>query len=461
MSGNTEIGNTNLDCSKHRMYLGPSSFEYDEDEQDPLLVYYRNVHQNNKGGRRNSGTGILEFSTAKAGQDVTPARFDFGKSSTNRKRRSGTMHSLAGALSSVTNLAFSAAHHASGSPGSSSPAKRSHNNHSNNIAAGTANTMSKVQYLQQTQPPHHHHPYHYSYSHHHQNHQQQVPSTSSSRQTALPRQASLGAQLGAHLAAKCMTGVTPMDSDHSMPPPLCSSSSHPYCHHRTGSSHGMISVSAEPLIRTTTAMASGVTDSPTSGLSSKLEQIANVMTKNQLTLQARLDQMSQMLHAMLLERAGDQNMLHQLVAQLQQPIVPSSSTSPANMMPAQYRHFSKKIKHSFSATFSGGMGRTTGRLSGARPPLRNTQSLSEHCCDPAGGGLNGAGDASNGPTVGSSACSIETSDIDLDDFEELSGSFNFREFDVLFEESHAVESEQKPEVISSQSNASNKNQAPL
>lgn len=35
-------------------------------------TYYHNVHN-----RRQSGTGILEFSPAKAGQDVTPANYNF------------------------------------------------------------------------------------------------------------------------------------------------------------------------------------------------------------------------------------------------------------------------------------------------------------------------------------------------------------------------------------------------
>lgn len=36
-------------------------------------TYYHNVHNN----RRQSGTGILEFSPAKAGQDITPANYNF------------------------------------------------------------------------------------------------------------------------------------------------------------------------------------------------------------------------------------------------------------------------------------------------------------------------------------------------------------------------------------------------
>ena len=52
--------------------------------------YYHNVHN-----RRPSGTGILELSPAKAGQDVTPANYTFAKKA-NRKK-SDTSHSgLAG-----------------------------------------------------------------------------------------------------------------------------------------------------------------------------------------------------------------------------------------------------------------------------------------------------------------------------------------------------------------------------
>ncbi|KAI1285958.1 Potassium voltage-gated channel subfamily H member 7 [Halotydeus destructor] len=101
-----------------RTYLGPigaASFEYD-DNSDEIEQYYNNVHN-----RRQSGTGILEFSPAKAGRDVTPANYNFalgpgssaGKArissastSGHDRKRSATVHSLAGALSSVTNLAF-------------------------------------------------------------------------------------------------------------------------------------------------------------------------------------------------------------------------------------------------------------------------------------------------------------------------------------------------------------------
>uniref|UniRef100_A0A061QFY8 Putative voltage-gated potassium channel n=1 Tax=Cupiennius salei TaxID=6928 RepID=A0A061QFY8_CUPSA len=49
--------------------------------------------------RRHSGMGILEFSPTKAGQDVTPANLNFGQ-----RQRSGALHSIAGAITTVTNL---------------------------------------------------------------------------------------------------------------------------------------------------------------------------------------------------------------------------------------------------------------------------------------------------------------------------------------------------------------------
>ncbi|KAL5007461.1 hypothetical protein ScPMuIL_016267 [Solemya velum] len=51
---------------------------------------------------RESGAGILEFSPAKAGQDVTPANYDFDKN--GKKKSSSGLASIAGALSSVNNL---------------------------------------------------------------------------------------------------------------------------------------------------------------------------------------------------------------------------------------------------------------------------------------------------------------------------------------------------------------------
>jgi hypothetical protein len=344
------------------MYLGPSSFDADDpDEPDPLLVYYRNVHQHHHehdnhhqpGQRRSSGTGILEFSTAKAGQDVTPARFDFQANTANQpKKRSGTMHSLAGALSSVTNLAFSAAHHASGS--ATSPTR-------------SAQDRPTRAVLEISKP------------------------TESLHRMGLPRQASLGAQLGTHVAARCMTGTEA---------PRVESVNRP--------------ASTEPIIHRTTF------DSTASfSLLRKLEQ-------GQTACQNRLDSIDRMVRAMLMDRAGDSNALHQIAVQLAPPSAP--------LLPVNHRHFPKKIKHSCSATFAT-PGRTAARV---YPPLRNTQSLSEHYHAMECGGGVANGDVSAGQTVGSSACSIETSDIDLDDFEELSGSFNFREFDILFEESHPV-----------------------
>ncbi|XP_022249689.1 potassium voltage-gated channel subfamily H member 7-like isoform X2 [Limulus polyphemus] len=48
-----------------------------------------------------SGTGILEFSPGKAGQDITPVNLEFGDRSDSQH---GTIHSIAGAMSSLTNL---------------------------------------------------------------------------------------------------------------------------------------------------------------------------------------------------------------------------------------------------------------------------------------------------------------------------------------------------------------------
>ncbi|XP_064613900.1 potassium voltage-gated channel subfamily H member 6-like [Liolophura sinensis] len=54
---------------------------------------------------RESGTGILEFSPAKAGMDVTPANFEFGGRDDRRGQSVGTLTSIAaGALSSVNTL---------------------------------------------------------------------------------------------------------------------------------------------------------------------------------------------------------------------------------------------------------------------------------------------------------------------------------------------------------------------
>ena len=45
---------------------------------------------------RNSGTGILEFSPEKAGQDVTPANFQFSERDRERRHTAGTFSSIAG-----------------------------------------------------------------------------------------------------------------------------------------------------------------------------------------------------------------------------------------------------------------------------------------------------------------------------------------------------------------------------
>lgn len=54
----------------------------------PAEAYYQNVHN----PRRQSGTGILEFSPAKAGQDITPADYTFE----TRKPRKKSVSGLAG-----------------------------------------------------------------------------------------------------------------------------------------------------------------------------------------------------------------------------------------------------------------------------------------------------------------------------------------------------------------------------
>lgn len=46
---------------------------------------------------RESGAGILEFSPAKAGQDVTPANYDFDKN--GKKKSSSGLASIAGKMS--------------------------------------------------------------------------------------------------------------------------------------------------------------------------------------------------------------------------------------------------------------------------------------------------------------------------------------------------------------------------
>ncbi|CAC5406767.1 Potassium voltage-gated channel unc-103,Potassium voltage-gated channel subfamily H member 2,Potassium voltage-gated channel subfamily H member 4,Potassium voltage-gated channel subfamily H member 5,Potassium voltage-gated channel subfamily H member 7,Potassium voltage-gated channel subfamily H member 1,Potassium voltage-gated channel protein eag,Potassium voltage-gated channel subfamily H member 8,Potassium voltage-gated channel subfamily H member 6,Potassium voltage-gated channel subfamily H member 3 [My len=53
---------------------------------------------------RESGVGILEFSPAKAGQDITPAKFDDFESKEERKRPSGFGSSLVGAFANVNSL---------------------------------------------------------------------------------------------------------------------------------------------------------------------------------------------------------------------------------------------------------------------------------------------------------------------------------------------------------------------
>ena len=101
-----EIVAAHLQGNGFRTFLAPSSFEYeDESELDPY-VYPKN-------GKR---SGVLELSPAKAGMDVTPACYDFPKRKSGKNKRSATMHSLASALSNVTNLALGAARHHHSSP---------------------------------------------------------------------------------------------------------------------------------------------------------------------------------------------------------------------------------------------------------------------------------------------------------------------------------------------------------
>ncbi|XP_074594777.1 potassium voltage-gated channel seizure isoform X1 [Brevipalpus obovatus] len=115
-----EVGNVNI--IKQKNYYGPfmaSSLDDEDNDPDPLMVYCNNV-------RRRSGTGILEFSPAKAGQDVTPANLSFRDVKKVKRKKSATTHSLAGALCNVNNLAFSTAHHSSSpySDGSKSASTR-------------------------------------------------------------------------------------------------------------------------------------------------------------------------------------------------------------------------------------------------------------------------------------------------------------------------------------------------
>ena len=55
---------------------------------------------------RESGVGILEFSPDKAGQDVTPANFNFGENRDVTKRSSGTFSSIAGRLENYIRRIF-------------------------------------------------------------------------------------------------------------------------------------------------------------------------------------------------------------------------------------------------------------------------------------------------------------------------------------------------------------------
>ena len=50
---------------------------------------------------RNSGTGILEFSPEKAGQDITPANFQFSERDRERRHTAGTFSSIAGGCTEV------------------------------------------------------------------------------------------------------------------------------------------------------------------------------------------------------------------------------------------------------------------------------------------------------------------------------------------------------------------------
>lgn len=86
----SEVGNVNM--IKQKNYYGPfmaSSLDDEDNDPDPLMVYCNNV-------RRRSGTGILEFSPAKAGQDVTPANLSFRDVKKMKRKKSATTHSLAG-----------------------------------------------------------------------------------------------------------------------------------------------------------------------------------------------------------------------------------------------------------------------------------------------------------------------------------------------------------------------------
>ena len=49
--------------------------------------------------QRESGTGILEFSPTKAGQDVTPANFDFDRQTKEIQKATSRLASIAGLYS--------------------------------------------------------------------------------------------------------------------------------------------------------------------------------------------------------------------------------------------------------------------------------------------------------------------------------------------------------------------------
>ena len=55
------------------------------------------IYESSEEDIRESGAGILEFSTAKAGQDITPANYDF-EMRDDKKKSSAGLSNLAGSV---------------------------------------------------------------------------------------------------------------------------------------------------------------------------------------------------------------------------------------------------------------------------------------------------------------------------------------------------------------------------
>nr|KAG5693503.1 hypothetical protein BaRGS_006205 [Batillaria attramentaria] len=72
--------------------------------QHPHLRDDQEMYESSEEDIRESGAGILEFSTAKAGQDITPANYDFDMKDDKKKSSAGFSNLAVGALSSVNTL---------------------------------------------------------------------------------------------------------------------------------------------------------------------------------------------------------------------------------------------------------------------------------------------------------------------------------------------------------------------